>query len=251
MALIKPHFCACILATIAFVMHLPRQAVAASLNKLPPEIYFSTGWCPRPEELAELSKYLDISMNGCCIKKGIPNALAHDGPDALEPWRNRMISNVYQYARCDGRVLTIQEETEAQKAYDEQIKQNEEQVKIDKERLLRNAPAKFQEMRKEEFCDAFGKAIRGVWIDNIGASKEVIVMARTEATRRKLSFNQNLVRAEKVRIGITECELYASWGLPERQSRSVGSWGVHIQHIFGLSGPYVYTQNGIVRSWQD
>lgn len=131
MALISPRFCAYILAAIALATHFPRQAIAAKDDKLPPEIYFSTGRCPRPEELAELPKHLDLSMNGCFISKGITNALARDNPGALEPWRHRMMSSAYPYTRCDGRVQTIEEETEIRRAYDEQTKEAEEQARLD------------------------------------------------------------------------------------------------------------------------
>ncbi len=161
------------------------------------------------------------------------------------------MSDAYPNARCDGQVLTIEEETELRRAYEDRTKQGEEQARLDNDRRLKDAPAKLRGMPKDEFCVAFGQAIRGVWIDSVGVSKEVLAMAKAEAVRRKLSLNQSLVRAEKVRIGMTECELYASWGLPEKQNRSVGAWGIHTQHVFGSFGAYVYTQNGRVTSWQD
>ena len=40
-----------------------------------------------------------------------------------------------------------------------------------------------------------------------------------------------------------------SWGEPKDRNRSVGSWGVHAQWIYGDT--YVYFENGILTSWQD
>lgn len=119
---------------------------------------------------------------------------------------------------------------------------------------------------KAKICMAYGKVLRGEEINEIGESlgeevfengeslptvdmKISVKLVKAEALRRKLVFNDSLIRKEKVRIGMSECELYAAWGLPGEQNRTVGSWGVHIQHIYGNS--YVYTENGRVTSWQD
>lgn len=53
----------------------------------------------------------------------------------------------------------------------------------------------------------------------------------------------------KVWIGMTKEMMIESWGQPEDINRSVGSWGVHEQCIYGDT--YVYVENGKVASWQD
>ncbi|MCR4298137.1 MAG: hypothetical protein NUV75_05185, partial [Gallionella sp.] len=52
-------------------------------SPLPETIYFSTSWCPEKEELAELSKHLELTMNRCCILKASPlvQTIAH--PEVL------------------------------------------------------------------------------------------------------------------------------------------------------------------------
>jgi hypothetical protein len=40
-----------------------------------------------------------------------------------------------------------------------------------------------------------------------------------------------------------------SWGAPSDINRTVGSWGVHEQWIYGDT--YLYFENGILKSWQD
>lgn len=46
-------------------------------------------------------------------------------------------------------------------------------------------------------------------------------------------------------MDINRFTLYAAWGYPERTNRTVGSWRVHAQLIYGDYGPYVYLNNGI------
>lgn len=81
---------------------------------------------------------------------------------------------------------------------------------------------------------------------------------QSELERRNLlSQNEKDLAAKKqIQRGMSLCGLYASWGKPDRENRSVGSWGTHIQHIYhaGLRyvrPTYVYTENGRVTAWQD
>lgn len=224
----------------------PSQATS---EKLPNEVYFSTGWCPRPEELSELSNFLDLSMNGCCIKIGKLKNNSQENTKALELWRNRITSNYYPSARCEGKIISAEEEIKNFKELEEQILISKEQLKSKNALLLKQTPEKLRSMNKNEFCEAFGEISRGTWIDDHEISKEAIKFAKTESSRRKLKLNSILINEKSIQIGISECELYAAWGMPERQNRTVGSWGVNIQHIY--SRVYVYTQNGVVRSWQD
>jgi len=59
-----------------------------------------------------------------------------------------------------------------------------------------------------------------------------------------------LINERKIRRGMTECGLNASWGGHPKINNSVGSWGVHKQYVYG-SGSYVYVENGKVTSWQN
>ncbi len=108
-----------------------------------------------------------------------------------------------------------------------------------------------RKLPKSQFCVALGKSLRGEVVPEIDGVKDAIGLVRTEALHRKLSFNSSLIRSGKIKIGMTECELLASWGYPHDKHENVGRWGVHIQHVFGNFGPYVYTENGRVTSWQN
>lgn len=64
-----------------------------------------------------------------------------------------------------------------------------------------------------------------------------------------------LVEKKKIQQGMSVCALKASWGY-SKDNRSVGSWGVHIQHIFkcdicSVPHAYVYSENGFVTGWSD
>lgn len=53
----------------------------------------------------------------------------------------------------------------------------------------------------------------------------------------------------KIWIGMTSEMAKDSWGLPTKNNRTVGSFGVHEQWVYSSS--YVYFENGILTSWQD
>lgn len=61
-----------------------------------------------------------------------------------------------------------------------------------------------------------------------------------------------LILAGKIAMGMTTEQVRASWGVPYRRNRSVGSWGVHEQWVYGsYTGHYLYFEEGILTSWQD
>jgi hypothetical protein len=55
-----------------------------------------------------------------------------------------------------------------------------------------------------------------------------------------------------IQRGMTAEQVIASWGRPRDINRTVGSWGVHEQWVYGeFGGPYVYLEDGVVTSWQN
>lgn len=78
-----------------------------------------------------------------------------------------------------------------------------------------------------------------------------------EITARKIFTPKDLqlIRAREVAIGMTEPALLCSWGAPEARNRTATAAGMHIRYVFRLSPlekeRLVYTENGIVTSWQD
>ena len=64
---------------------------------------------------------------------------------------------------------------------------------------------------------------------------------------------KNAIADGKIYIGMKEEHLLASWGKPRDINKSVGSWGVHKQYVYGYdvsSFQYVYVEDGEIVSWQ-
>lgn len=82
--------------------------------------------------------------------------------------------------------------------------------------------------------------------------------ARAEIRRRNLLTDSEwaLVDARQVQIGMSECALRASWGIPTTVNASAGSWGSSKQYVYRDRGyytstaSYVYVRKGKVDSWQ-
>ena len=117
------------------------------------------------------------------------------------------------------------------------------------DRLLSKAPSDLRQLDADEFCAGYGTALRMQFLPNGYDGPEAPAIAKQEAKRRRLRFNDKDVIGEIVRVGSTKCQLLAAWGAPRSQNRSVGSWGEDIQHVYPSA--YVYTRNGIVTSYQD
>lgn len=141
------------------------------------------------------------------------------------------------------------EEEDSNRAAVEAAAAAEAEAKQAQEDLIKKAPMALRKFSKDDFCVLVGQSLRDDYVFKVGPFKDGAAFVKLEATRRKLMFDSKLTRSEQIRIGISECQLYASWGYPGSQNRSVGSWGVHIQHVYGKI--YVYTENGRVTSYQD
>lgn len=59
------------------------------------------------------------------------------------------------------------------------------------------------------------------------------------------------IKEGMIQVGMSKFALYASCGLPWKENVSVGTYGRHIQHVYGNQySTYVYTRNGKITSWQ-
>ena len=111
----------------------------------------------------------------------------------------------------------------------------------------------------ESMCKLIGEIIHLDVNTLSNENKEAAIHNRNlyikEIERRKLITKKEWqrIKEKKITIGMSQCALYASWGAPAKENRSVGRWGVHIQHMYGDSPDwrYVYTENGKITSWQD
>lgn len=60
---------------------------------------------------------------------------------------------------------------------------------------------------------------------------------------------QKLIMERKIATGMTKEQAILSWGKADEIHKTVGSWGVHEQWVYGSS--YLYFENGKLTSWQD
>ena len=218
-------------------------------------VQFDTDWCPRPDEVAEMSKYMSLWKNGCCVQSAILTPEARAQPDVLVPWRERITTANNFGRKCTGSVLSEQQQV----AYDEAkkadaraaIARSLEESRLQQESLRRDAPAFLRRLPKFEFCSAFGSAIRELRVEGIGILSDLPAMVKTEATRRNMKFSASAVADGTLRIGMSECDLFASLGSPDQQNRTVTARSINIQYVYRSSRTYVYTENGQVTSWQD
>lgn len=129
------------------------------------------------------------------------------------------------------------------------VKRDAEKAKELEASLKEMAPSMLKKMDKNDICVAYGKSLRDEKLNEFLSFKEAYKYVNAEAKRRNIKVNQKLVKEANIQIGMSICSMYAAWGIPQDENRSVGSWGSHIQHIYGST--YVYTKNGVVTSWQD
>ena len=59
------------------------------------------------------------------------------------------------------------------------------------------------------------------------------------------------VRERRVRIGMNECAVFAALGKPEAANSTHTAGGRSTQLVYRGNRMYVYTDNGVVRAWQD
>lgn len=158
------------------------------------------------------------------------------------------------------RYVTLRTEQEATE-FERQKKENQIESERRRDEEARALAAERRQERHRQIkeigddfiCAAYGNVIRGEsqgYLEVLIADEDA-EKVKEEFARRKLSIkNKNLVREKEIRIAMSVCEMYASWGYPKKNNRSVGRWGEHIQHIYG-NGTYVYSENGRITSWQD
>jgi len=101
------------------------------------------------------------------------------------------------------------------------------------------------------------------WIhQNLISFKAIRKLTEDEIRRRKfVQSNMNIPKKFKdailrgaIMLGMTKEMVVASWGYPNDINRTVGSWGVNEQWIYGTDirfTKYLYFENGILVSWQD
>jgi len=54
-----------------------------------------------------------------------------------------------------------------------------------------------------------------------------------------------------LRVGLDECSVSAAPGEPDTMNRTNSAYGRSVQWVYRAKRAYVYTDNGIVRTWQE
>lgn len=104
-------------------------------------------------------------------------------------------------------------------------------------------------------CVAYGDALRK-------RDANAVPIYAEEATRRSVKLNPaeiTAVLSESLRIGMSECAMHASWGLPSITNTTTTAYGQRVQHVWrGFRGRYIstrsnyaYTENGRVVAVQN
>lgn len=100
-----------------------------------------------------------------------------------------------------------------------------------------------------EFCEQYGVYVRVEHPYPQAAGPELQRVARAEALRRKLRFDDKSVQERSVRIGMTECQMVAALGYPERENRTIVPGAIKTQNVYGRL--YVYTAGNRIVAIQD
>jgi hypothetical protein len=125
-------------------------------------------------------------------------------------------------------------------------------AKLEKDKAT--APEYLKGINEPTLCVLYGKAVRGEMGDTDRLSFDGAAdMVKNEVKRRNLNLNYELAKNASLKIGMSIADMYAAMGYPERNNRTVDAHGVHIQHVYDnwRTKGRVYTDNGIVTSWQD
>jgi len=122
-----------------------------------------------------------------------------------------------------------------------------EALQVEERRFVAEAP----ELSNMDVCVYYGLLLRDQEIPELYQAPTLKIRnaVSKEFKSRKLWVNVPRVKERALRLNDTTCHLYAAWGRPDENNRSVNAYAVHIQHVFGRR--YIYTVNDRITSWQD
>ncbi len=120
-------------------------------------------------------------------------------------------------------------------------------TKTSKKTKYESTPEYFYNLKNDALCVKAGKIYRGTK----NQESDVFKNMEAEINKRKLIDPEHLqwIFKKTLNLGANECEILASLGLPDNINRSVNANNISKQFVYG--NIYIYTENGIVTSWQD
>lgn len=112
-------------------------------------------------------------------------------------------------------------------------------------RLYHNKQASPVELGKGDYSET----VVIIWSPEAINELETLVDQKSPFTAQELIH----IKTRQIFIGMSKLAMYASWGNPSSENRTVNAYGESIQHIYGTGykHTYVYTDNGEITSWQD
>lgn len=140
-------------------------------------------------------------------------------------------------------------------------------MRIREEELRRRSTAEREELQRQTAeqvaaaeAEAEREARERARVETLAKRRRV--RERTEGVRtaherriaeyRRRGWSEEVIRAViagRIFVGMTGAQVRAAWGAPGGINRSVNSYGVHEQWVYGL-GNYVYVEGGVVTSFQ-
>ena len=157
-------------------------------------------------------------------------------------------AEIYMCKNDDGRVTYHADNSNGQECKKLDTETDEE--KVERQRELDDFPKIGMKIYDKQYlCINYGKVLRGEKEPYFISAKDDLQLLRKELKRRKLKVDDQLIKKQEIKLRNSVCSLYASHGKPYRESKSVGTWGVHIQHIY-YGDSYIYSENGKITSWQ-
>ncbi len=218
------------------------------------QFFFRMDWCPTNTEAEQLLQGLHLVRVGCCVYKASPRA-GVDEQQVLAPFVDKLIPAGDVTSACvgiDRDAVALAEEQRRMDAAEAAAWRAREASELPGRQASerRRLPTLLAEMTPTAFCEAYGKAARGEqavaeWLPR----QEEQTAFRAAAKKRGLRISEDLVMGKSVRIGASQCDVYAALGPPSVRNRTVNAFGESLQLVYGRL--LVYVSRGVVTAWQD
>ena len=184
--------------------------------------------------------------------------------EANKVWVNALNANVRQEPSTRSEILTTVEMGEV--LYVQNRNNQWLEVKFDNPLYLRNQVARIAAGRpytRYESSQDFENSYYEGWVHESSVSTNKVLKLTPDGRRQYIFIQKNKTISENFKkailkgqiiLGMTEAMVTATWGQPGDINRSVGSYGVHEQWVYGDTTTeryFLYFENGVLTSWQE
>ena len=113
-----------------------------------------------------------------------------------------------------------------------------------------NFNALVQQRKEQRIADSIAEKVKRE--NELKAQRITVAKRKAELITKYGTTNAQKILDGKIWLGMTDEMARESWGIPDDINRTVGSWGVNEQWVYGeYSRTYLYFENGKLTSWQD